>query len=73
MISERSRENWALDGGSNHSEIVKRGLWLKLIQAYLASVSFADAQVGRILKALRGRAPTAVTRLSYSGAITDTI
>ena len=46
-------KNWALGGGSNHSEIMKRGLWLKLIQAYLASVSFADAQVGRILNALR--------------------
>ncbi|MCR9197759.1 MAG: sulfatase [Planctomycetaceae bacterium] len=35
-----------------HRWIAEHGEWKKAVQAYLASVSFADAQVGRVLDAL---------------------
>lgn len=35
-----------------HQWVVERGEWAGAIQAYLASVSFADFQVGRLLRAL---------------------
>ena len=35
-----------------HDAIVARGYWEKALQAYFASVSFADAQIGRVLDAL---------------------
>jgi arylsulfatase A-like enzyme len=37
---------------SDHDGVVKSGHWKRLVQAYLAGVSFADAQVGRIIEAL---------------------
>ncbi len=43
---------WALDKGSNHEFIKKSKQWKKAIQAYLACISFSDAQVGKILNAL---------------------
>lgn len=47
------------DGLSDHEDIVKRELWDETLQAYLASVAFVDAQIGRFLEALeknpRGR------------------
>lgn len=36
-----------------HSEIVKLGEWEHAVRSYLASVSFMDEQVGRVLAALR--------------------
>ncbi|MEQ8849163.1 sulfatase [Botrimarina sp.] len=40
--------------GSDHPSVVKtEGAWRKLVQAYLATCSFADANVGRMLDALR--------------------
>lgn len=35
-----------------HAEVLKRGIWHDRVRAYLASVSFADAQIGRLLDAL---------------------
>ena len=47
------------DGLSDHEDIVKRELWDETLQAYLASVAFVDAQIGRFLEELennpRGR------------------
>ena len=47
------------NGLSDHEDIVKRELWDETLQAYLASVAFVDAQIGRFLDALesnpRGR------------------
>jgi arylsulfatase A-like enzyme len=36
----------------DHKKVVAAGQWKKAVQAYLACVSFADAQVGRVLEAL---------------------
>jgi len=36
----------------DHDSIVKYGHWEKAVQGYLASIEFADAQVGRIIDAL---------------------
>lgn len=36
----------------DHKNIIKYNQWKKAIQGYLASIEFADAQVGRIIKAL---------------------
>jgi arylsulfatase A-like enzyme len=35
-----------------HAEIVKMGIWKDRVRAYLAAISFCDAQVGRLLDAL---------------------
>ena len=37
-----------------HDWVLKNDLWAEAIQGYLASMSFADAMVGRIVKALDG-------------------
>lgn len=39
-------------GAGTHAAITKAGQWKAAIQSYLASVSFVDAQVGRLLDAL---------------------
>lgn len=36
----------------DHAAIVKSGRWKEAVQAYLASIAFCDAQVGRVLDAL---------------------
>ena len=36
-----------------HRCITSQGLWASAVQAYLASISFVDAQIGRLLAALR--------------------
>lgn len=38
--------------GGAHANVIKAGLWQDRVRAYLAAVSFADAQVGRLLVAL---------------------
>ena len=35
-----------------HLQIVEQGMWKKAIRAYLACITYADAQVGRVLDAL---------------------
>jgi arylsulfatase A-like enzyme len=42
----------AHDKGSKHDRLVEFGEWKPAVQAYLASISFADANVGRVLDAL---------------------
>jgi arylsulfatase A-like enzyme len=36
-----------------HTDVVRLGFWKKAVQAYLASITFADEQLGRVLTALR--------------------
>ncbi len=36
----------------DHAEILRSGRWKEAVQAYLASIAFADAQIGRLLDAL---------------------
>lgn len=50
-VPEQGRK-WALNAGSNHEFVKKSGNWKKAMQAYLACISFSDAQVGKVLKAL---------------------
>jgi len=38
--------------GGDHRKVVESGNWEKAVQGYLASIAFADAQVGRVLDAL---------------------
>jgi hypothetical protein len=40
--------------GHHHELIVSKGLWKSAVRAYLASIAFADAQVGKLLAALDG-------------------
>jgi arylsulfatase A-like enzyme len=42
----------------DHTSIVSAGKWKEAVQAYLASISFADAQVGRLMAGL-DRSPLA--------------
>lgn len=35
-----------------HAKIVQEGTWRKAVRAYLAAISYADAEVGRLLEAL---------------------
>ena len=38
----------------DHANVVEHGQWKKAVQGYLASIKFADEQVGRVLDALEG-------------------
>ena len=42
----------AMHGRTTHEWVVKENKWQEAVQAYLASISFADAMVGRVLDAL---------------------
>ncbi len=37
----------------DHAQMLKSGRWKEAVQAYLATIAFADAQVGRVLDALQ--------------------
>jgi arylsulfatase A-like enzyme len=37
--------------GGDHKQIVDKGVWKEAVQAYLSSISFLDAQVGRLIEA----------------------
>jgi arylsulfatase A-like enzyme len=39
-------------GGNYHKHVLEAGQWEKAVQGYLASISFADEMVGRLLQAL---------------------
>lgn len=45
----------AMAGPEAHRKIVAKGEWQRAVQAYLAAGSFVDAQVGRLLDALKRR------------------
>jgi arylsulfatase A-like enzyme len=38
----------------DHADIVRSGRWKEAVQAYLATINFADAQLGRLIDALDG-------------------
>ena len=50
-LGERGRDI-ASRGGGYHQHVVAAGQWKKAVQGYLASISFADAMLGRLLDAL---------------------
>lgn len=43
---------WLATHRGEHDYIVKAGLWKKCLQAYYASISYVDEQIGRVLDAL---------------------
>ncbi len=43
---------WLATHRGEHDFIVKAGLWKKCLQAYYASISYVDEQIGRVLDAL---------------------
>ena len=45
------KKNFATRGG-DHANVVSNGQWPAAVQAYLATISFVDAQIGRVLDAL---------------------
>jgi len=45
------KRNFAKPGG-DHQNVIDNSQWHKAVQAYLATISFADAQIGRVLEAL---------------------
>ena len=44
--------NFAVKPNGDHANVIVNNQWLKAVQAYLATISFADAQIGRVLDAL---------------------
>ena len=42
----------AIRSGDHKKKVIEYGQWRKAVQGYLASISFADACVGRLLDAL---------------------
>ena len=48
---DHNRRHW-------HKYVVENNEWKKVIQAYLACISFADAQVGRLMEGLKSSAYT---------------
>lgn len=44
-------KNFAVPGG-DHANVIANDQWRLAVQAYLATISFADAQIGRVLDAL---------------------
>ncbi len=38
--------------GGDHAEMLKSGRWKEAVQAYLATIAYCDAQIGRLLDAL---------------------
>jgi arylsulfatase A-like enzyme len=47
--------NFAVEGG-DHNNVIANNQWHKAVQSYLATISFADAQVGKLLDALENSA-----------------
>ncbi|HIE97372.1 MAG TPA: DUF4976 domain-containing protein [Planctomycetes bacterium] len=45
-------KNFAVKGG-DHANVIANQQWRTAVQAYLATISFADAQIGRVLQALK--------------------
>jgi len=50
-VGERARDI-AHRGGDYHRHVLEAGQWKPAVQAYLASIAFADAMLGRLLDAL---------------------
>ncbi len=51
-IGPFARNELVVRGGNYHRHVVEAGLWKDGVQAYLASIAFADEMVGRLLSAL---------------------
>lgn len=45
-------KNFAVKPNGDHANVIANNQWRVAVQAYLATISFADAQIGRVLEAL---------------------
>ena len=54
----------------DHEAILKSGRWKDAVQGYLATISYSDAMIGRLIDALRQIRRIATTPSSSSGATT---
>jgi arylsulfatase A-like enzyme len=52
VLDVSNNRDFSVPGG-DHANVLKHGQWQAAVQGYLASISFADAQVGRVLDALK--------------------
>ena len=53
VLDVSNDRNHAAEGG-DHANVLEYDQWAAAVQGYLASITFADAQVGRVLDALAG-------------------
>ncbi|MDD7987272.1 sulfatase [Lentisphaera marina] len=51
-IDDLGQQGQNMAGGATHDFMVKSGLWKSAIQGYLASCTFVDDQIGRLLDAI---------------------
>ncbi len=52
VLDVSNNRDFAVPGG-DHANVLKHNQWEAAVQGYLATITFADAQVGRVLDALR--------------------
>ena len=52
VFDPSGERNFAVKPNGDHANVMANKQWRKAIQAYLATISFADAQIGRVLDAL---------------------
>ena len=52
VLDVSNNRDFSVPGG-DHANVLKHNQWAPAVQGYLAAISFADAQVGRVLDALR--------------------
>lgn len=71
VLDTSNNRNHAAEGG-DHANALRYNQWRPAVQGYLASITFADAQVGKVLDAL-ANSPQPTIRSSCSGEITATI
>jgi arylsulfatase A-like enzyme len=51
-IFQPLEKNFAVKPDGDHANVIANNQWRVAVQAYLATISFADAQIGRVLDAL---------------------
>lgn len=52
VYTASSDSNYSKNRGGDHANVIANKQWRKAVQAYLATIRFADAQIGRVLDAL---------------------
>ncbi len=52
VFDPSGERNFAVKPDGDHANVIANNQWRQAVQAYLATISFADAQIGRVLEAL---------------------